>query len=225
MIANVASAAWSNAKYAAIATCAACVHSAFGSLPAFHASTNRCNSLSLFSNANVSRLGAGLLESAPPDAVECVSIRFLSPYLSCIMNRRKCYVNSIVSQGDINKVLGCEGPANPDAQRPRHLGRVGPTPRPLRSFRRRSRSQTRTARRHPWLRSSRRPGIGGLSAHRLRFRLARQPPQPCRIPPRHLQDGRECRVSPRCRRRRLPPEGPLPRHPRSRSIASKRTEV
>src|SRR4029077_4754791 len=81
MIANVASAAWSNAKYAAIATCAACVHSAFGSLPDFHASTNRSSSPSLSSNANVSWLGAGLVEFVFPDAVECVSIRFLSPFL------------------------------------------------------------------------------------------------------------------------------------------------
>jgi hypothetical protein len=66
MIANVASAAWSNAKYAAIATCAACVHSGFGSFPDFHASTNLCRLASLSNNANVYWVVADLAETVSP---------------------------------------------------------------------------------------------------------------------------------------------------------------
>src|SRR5579859_3891025 len=74
MIANVASVAWSKAKYAAIATCAACVHSFLGSRPAFQAATNRSNSISLSNNAKPS-LAVGE-ESVSSGAPEYVPIRF-----------------------------------------------------------------------------------------------------------------------------------------------------
>src|SRR5215467_8894267 len=201
IISRASSTLCSKTWQAATATCAAWVHSLFGSVPV------RQRSRKLFRTE--SETTKEYLSSTPFSIV--FSLIFI------VFNTNRLILLRIVSKDQGAPFYGRTGSENvelPDGSRARDLGRTRQAPSPHGPGGRRAGAKTRSGRHHCGLCRADRSGKARISADRLCVGDHRRPAKAFRVPASGRKRAADRGVPSRRRRRRLSAQDTLPRYAR-----------